>query len=482
MTTDFFSWTHVYMAPGFDGEDGIAYVSTFGGESAVSKSVDGGVNYAQVGLIDLYIEEIMDLAFSPEGGSQPAMMITYGYSEDDFGYNFDDYSLWLTNDIYAEHPQYFRVMCGYSDWYPYSSPLLLFLVEYAQDGSAVMIFGANDDTTHLEVWKSTDDGHSFSYWKVMPLFITDWEVLDGSTIYCATPDGFYGTSRFGPALTEDDFLDADEDPTSNRMLDIAIQPGFDPDDEDNATIIMSNVYGEVFVSLDAGDNWGLGNPVITDLDPLTNGVYLAFDSQFATSGAPGEGLIYAADSGNWGPDVEGTVQVGELDDTTVMNPGWNDVSDVGFEPLEDNAGDTATGYFSGLVVSPGTTDTGGDALYAISEMVSTGSGGGSYSAVIQAGGSVTLKGDATASAGTAPIAGTPSITPIVGVFVNGEALSVVGSALSASAATTVSGVIVVQGAISGALGQFSTGTLTAAAAAFTPAETVSVTGSDILIT
>jgi len=446
-----YTFTQIHLAPGYDAADGTVYVTTAGIESAFSRSTDGGVTYQQVGLIDTDTFELRDMAFSPDSGSQPAMMLTVGTSRD-FSTTEVTASLWRTLDIDAEAPQYERVAANgfYSTWGSWSSPLMVFDVEYSIDepSSAIMLFGINMDTSSVVVWKSMDDGKTFSHWKTFPGWINDWVVLDSSTIYCATPDGFYGTSRFGPPTSE---------LAGEWLTSIELQPGFNPDNEDMDTIIVGNANGQVFVSLDAGDNWGLGNAAGTFF------TYVAFDADFVNNG-----LIYAADSG-FGSTL-GMVSVAELAGT---------VAD--FDALEDDtsgATATAAGYFTGLAVSPGAEADGGNALYAMSGYVPGSSGS---TATIASGGTVMVSGDTSAAIDTLSL-GAPTISMVSGVFLDTEALNILGYALTYSDITDeISGVIVVSGALSGAVGQI-TVSMTVADAWGTEGETVSVTGAAITAT
>ena len=314
-----YSWTHVYMAPGdFDATDGVAYVATIGAESAVSLSTDGGVTYNQIGLIDTTIDRIKDLAFSPEGASQPAFMRTSGESEDGDGNDYYSRSLWRTDDATASKPVWERVLnfAVSNGWDAGNFEEAFRSVEYALDGSAIMLSLDNED----QVWKSTDNGQTFSHWRTLPGDIdriNDWVVVDSATIYCATDDGFYGTSPSAPSNHE---------LTSYDLESIAVF---------GDTIAVGTDNGQVAVSIDAGETWGT---------PVT----IASDDIFVAFGPTG--ILYAASSDS------------EVQQVSVTG---NKVSASKTKAVEDSFDDIAEAdSFSGIWVSPDNTlyAMGGDSV------------------------------------------------------------------------------------------------------------------------
>ena len=323
------AWTHVYMAPGdFDPDDGVAYASTFGAESAFSRSEDGGEVWNQVGLIDTDIEDIEDLAFHPDFPGTPTfMMVTYS----DYG----TYSLWLTNNGDEDEPDYYRVLCGYDGGAPGNIDGEIYLVEYAQDGDAIYIFG-EDDTANC-VWKSTDDGQTFGKRRSVTddAYIYDWVIPDSSTIYAAANiDGFYKSINSGLSWSSTE-VDGNGGITAN---DIALSPDF----EDDETILIGDDSGYVYISDDDGDSWedtGAG---------LDGTVFVAFDPDYADEDSDGFELIYAVDNNGNGDNA---IQVGE-----------EDGDDTEWDVLEDDTNvEGVTGDFYGLQVSADR------ALYAIAD-------------------------------------------------------------------------------------------------------------------
>ncbi|MFC1865532.1 hypothetical protein ACFLYB_02315 [Chloroflexota bacterium] len=321
--------TQVLMSvPGsFDPDTGIAYAATSGIESAFSYTVDGGDTWNQTNFVDTEILNIIDLAFDPITASQPAIMMT-----DDESPSSD--SFWRSPDLTADNPKWERT--NLSD----ISALDNFMaVEYAMDGSVIMLFGPSG--ADYVIQKSTDNGQTWSTWRTLPPAvggIHDWVVLDSATIFAACDNGFYGTTRFGPAKQR---LDGEV------LMSIAYDPG--------SHLIAGNNNGEIFVSDDDGATWGTAQ----DVSAIAGGgdIYVAFDADFNVEGADGEGLIYFV-----GSDDDYDVGVAEIDDV-----------DGSAEALLDDTNEDAitdvhdTDGFVGIHVSPGAMADGGNALYAICE-------------------------------------------------------------------------------------------------------------------
>ncbi len=317
------NFTHVIMETDvvwdgevFDPDDGMAFASTFGNESAVSKSTDGGQVYNQVGLIDTEIDAILDLGFHPDFPSNAIfLMIT----EDD---DYDTYSLWLTENGDEDEPDYERVLCAGAPGNFAADSLKL--VEFSQDAAAIYIFG--DDS----IWKSTDDGQTFPTSKkrdVDGAQINDWVITEDDTIYAAaSDDGFYKTTNSGLSWSSTDVGDS--------MNSIALSPDFDSDE----TILLGGFAGEVLISDDEGDSF-------EDTAPLDGAVFVAFDPDYADEDSDGFELIYAVDN------ADNAIQVGE-----------EDGDDTDWDVLEDDENElSVTGDFYGLQVSADR------ALYAIAD-------------------------------------------------------------------------------------------------------------------
>ena len=305
--------TNIYMVPGdFDDDTGVAYVTTVGAastspdESAVSVSRDGGDSYNQISWVDTDLDGgILDMAFSPDDDT--ALMLT----QDDAGAE----SLWSTADVTDDDSGWERVFSTTVG--DVTNPTL---VEYSQDGTTVFMYGAD------EIWKSTDDAHTFgsSLWRSAE-GVADWVIVDSATIYAATDEGFLGITSSAPAnldLTTPDFVS------------IALA-------SDGTTLIIGSDDGVVYASEDNGVTWG---------DAATFGeddvdVYVAFDADFAVDGADGEGLAYSAS--------DDKVWVFGFDDDDIVNP---DDDDDDVEELSDyDSGEVEVDDVSGLAISADNT-------------------------------------------------------------------------------------------------------------------------------
>ncbi len=404
----------VEMAPGmFDPTEGHAYCSTAffaGDEGAFSVSTDGGDTWNQTNWVDTVNAVARDLAFSPVTASQPAFMIT----DSDPGLDLTNpgtwgngtSSLWRTDDITADPAIWVRVQ---------SSGILglveFLKVEYDEEATTVMLYGI-DTIGDFEIWKSTDNGQTFNHWRTMPAtanMFNDLVIYDGSTIFAACDDvnGFYGTTRFGPAK---------ERLLGEVGISIALQPGFDPDDAANSVIIMGDDSGNVFVSVDAGETWGAAQDTFQSGD-----VHVAFDADFANNG-----LIYFATSGS-------TVGMAELDGNAFDGNPTALLDDPDGDGTGNDSATDVTG-FNGIAVS------GDNALYAMS--------GNTVSSPVS--GSVTISGDidlagtTSAAAVTAHSFSSLAVTQISGAAFTSEnvaAVTALPSLLTATSTNTVEGII-----------------------------------------
>ena len=435
----YFSWTHVYMEADvvwggavFDPAENVSFVSTVGFESAVSRSYpneDGDLLYNQVGLIDTEIEEIFDIAFSPDYPDTPTFLMLTGY--------FDGYqtaSLWLTENGDSDEPDYIRVLCG--GWYgwdglpgnfdAYFGPIDSVgsgLVEFAQDGSAIYLYGEDYTTDNLSIWKSTDGGQTFGSRRAVKsagdeAWIFDWVITDAKTIYAAVDsggaNGFYKTTNSGLSWSAAD--------TDEPMNSIALSPDFDAAEE-VGYICLGGFDGEVLLSDDVGDIFDDTGLTATDVEGL---VYVAFDADFAVDDADGYMLIYAAG--------EGDIMVGEVADT----------DDVDWDALEDDTDEAAQ-----AIVCTGLQVADDNALYAngvVTEVTVT---------AVTVDGTIDILSDSDAE-GTVDIVDL-KLTVLTGTFEDGESVTHVDENLTIDVIgsnVTVSGYIWVEGVVSEATGRF----------------------------
>lgn len=141
------SKTYVLMAADF-ASSGRAYAATSGTESALSISIDGGVTWNQVGLIDtaIGIGNILDLAISPN------------YSQDStlFMLTFDgEHSLWRSLSGSTKWERVFTSTLAGVD-----SVKLVELSSLYGNGSQV-VFLAGVSNCSPAIWKSKDKGQTF---------------------------------------------------------------------------------------------------------------------------------------------------------------------------------------------------------------------------------------------------------------------------------------------------------------------------------
>ena len=434
----------------FDPDTGMAFCTSRGpgfDESAISVSEDGGQTWNQISWIDCYWDELYDMAFSPFTASQPAFIISTDHSS-------GDDSLWRTDDITAATPRWVRVWNESIT----ADNLDFYMVEYSQDGSNVMLYLYNDSDGRYQLWKSTDNGQTFSHWRTLPEnaeYISDWVVWDGSTIFCANWNsgvassdyGFYGTSRFGPATKA---------LYEVALESIALQPGFDPDDADNQVIVVGSEKGDIYISVDGGANWGAAQAALGS----SQDVYVAFDADFANNS-----LIYFATE-------DGFVGQAALNGMAFAAP----AAPVSDDKYDAEIDDTLE-EFSGLWVSPDNT------LYVIG-----GNDDDSTSYAYNADGTIDIVGQNAEALGDLQFMDdvsslvlnwtvtTPDIQGALGVFIDGEVLTVIGDNLT-SDGTNVAGDVQLMGATSGATGYISVSLLGGMPAG----HTFTITSSSLLV-
>lgn len=233
---------------------GNAYVGTTGTDSAVSKSTDGGANFNQVSMIDVFTIANMSLVTSEIVNDNTIFVIMANAS----GGGYDATSLFRTTDAGAT-------------WQGISTGTALQMVEaspaYATDST---IYVASTGSALLQ--KSTNGGDTFSNIGA-PSAVTALAVIDGSTYYTGHAAGFYKSGLWKGATG----LQAAANVVS---IDVS-----------GSTIITGNSDGDVYISTNDG---GKFTRVGAD-DSHGNGasVIAIFDKDFATNST-----IYAGSSSN----------------------------------------------------------------------------------------------------------------------------------------------------------------------------------------
>ncbi len=269
------SETCVLMAPDFI-SSGKAYAATSGIESAFSCTTDGSVTWNQLSLIDTGISNIVDLAPSPSYSQDNTLfMLTSG----------SEHSLWRSLNSSPIWERVFTTTLANVD----SLNLIELSPQYDSDNQLVFLAGKSDGNP--AIWKSTDNGQSFSPPRLTddpatgaPFNIDIWAVVDDNTLFVGSFDAInneglvYRTTDSGltystPAVLGDHSLNS-----------IALSPNYKQDE----TIIIGSTDSWVYCSNDNGTSFEPLPPDATS-PPLTGNISIAFDPGFSSNS-----IVYAA--------------------------------------------------------------------------------------------------------------------------------------------------------------------------------------------
>ncbi len=275
--------TYVVMAPDFTSSDQ-AYAATSGPESAVSGTTNGGVTWNQISLIDTAITTIIDLGLSPNYSQDTTLfMLTWG----------GEHSLWRSRNDAASWQRVF------SSALPNVDSLSMTAVSPEYDNGKQVVFLAGTRNGSPTIWKSSDNGQSFSSRHSAPLPIDSWAVVNDDTLFTGGYDGSSGLVY----LTTDSGQSYPL-PTvagSEPLNLVALSPDYELDE----TILIGNTNGRVYWSSDNGRSF---EPLPEDavLPPLTGSITVAFDPEFssnrtvyAASDIPDEGIYRLIISTSW---------------------------------------------------------------------------------------------------------------------------------------------------------------------------------------
>ncbi len=258
--------TYVVMADDF-AESGRAYAVASGTESAFSYTADGGETWNQVSLIDTSIQTILDLALSPNYSQDNTLfMLTWG----------GEHSLWRSLNGTAEWERVFSSNLADVD----SLSMVALSPRYDKGNEVVFLAGTSNGNP--AIWKSTDNGQSFSRRRIAPLSIDIWAVVDDTTLFIGGFDGInglvYSTSDSGQSYSEG------AEAGSQFLSSIALSPSYAEDE----TILAGNTDGWVYWSSDNGASF---EPLPLDAvsSPLSDSVTVTFDPDFSSNST-----IYAA--------------------------------------------------------------------------------------------------------------------------------------------------------------------------------------------
>jgi ribosomal protein S7 len=320
-------WGHLLMSPNY-ATNNTVYAASFdanwtsvtsidrGGISGFYRSTDGAVFFDGISLLDMPVDyEIVDLAFDPKGGSQPVLMVINSGT----GGGAADY-IFYTADATAANVQWLMKDCM-TNIKKGPDPLdAIGLISWDGAGDVVMLMGLIGDD--YLVFRSYDEGNSFSYWRVVPFDTVgvpvDWVVVDNNTISVAGVHGYWGTRAIGTEIKVN-FVDV-----------------FEYDTEENVSIArygdkiaIGNDDGSVLYSSDAGKTW-----------PAWASVGVGQEDTFVAFGP--DGTLYAASSG-------GTVTSVVAGKTTL---GADTLIITGESPVAAINGALSLGEVTGIWVSP----------------------------------------------------------------------------------------------------------------------------------
>jgi hypothetical protein len=312
------------------------------------------------------------------------------------------------------------------------------MVEYSEDGVAIMLY--NNDAA--KIYRSTDDTRTFTSWRNTATWgdINAWVVPNASTVWAAAENGFWSTALVGNRLD------------TTKLVSVA---------RSGDAVAVGTDGGLIYVSINKGNTWGTA---IDAGDAVDISVYVAFDANYASNKL----LYYATSDG-----VVGKVLLDGNNLSTATNSNV-ELEDGDLDACEGNA-------FNAIIVAPD------NALYVGGTYLTT-TGATSGTPTIAAGGKVQIKDDAggaTPGLGEITFATAKTIEEegIVGTFIDGEVLLVIGDNLIVDGSgTTVTGTIQVKGVSSNATGYVTvTGaTIDNKIGTWTATDTVSVTSSNLL--
>ena len=217
----------VYVAAAADFSDnGVAYAATSGTESAFSISRDSCLTWNQTSLIDTEISDIIDLAPSP----------TYCQDNTLFMLTHRDggaHSLWRSRDGVWE-----RI---YGSNLPDVDTLerVVLSPQYGGNNNVVLVAGFGNG--HPSIWKSNDDGQSFSR-RSTPLPVDAWAMVDDSTWFIGGFDStnglVYFTSNSGLTYSKGAVVG------EQSLNSIALSPDYSQDE----SLLVGNKDGWVYWS------------------------------------------------------------------------------------------------------------------------------------------------------------------------------------------------------------------------------------------
>jgi hypothetical protein len=257
------STTSVILPPGFSTR-GEAFAVTSGTDSAFSRTMDGGVTWQQVSLIDTAVSSIIDAAVSPLHSLDSTLfLVTYDAQH-------SVQSLWRS---VTDGASWERLLSS-SDAGVDEIRKVTVSGEYGSGNQVVFLTGTGNGSPI--VWKSTDSGTTFTPFPA-PLTVDAWATMDAN-LWIAGYDGSGGRVY---RLDVTGFLPPSGATAGSQPLtSLAASPAYEKD----RTLLAGNTTGQVYWSRDGGTSFvPLGQQL-----PIINGigeVSVAFDPTFNSNGA-----------------------------------------------------------------------------------------------------------------------------------------------------------------------------------------------------
>jgi len=232
----------------------LAYAATNGTKSAFSRSIDGGVTFNQVGLIDVSALSAMSIVDVAVADANNMYMIMAD-----------------SGAVAGALEMLFKTSNGGSAWERV----------WTSDGMSQVIVSpeyATDDTVYVattttRMWRSTNGGTTFAG-LTAPLNVSALAVVDKSTYFTGHAGRVYKSGVWTYATV------------SGTVQSIALSPNYAEDD----TLFVGNDAGSVYYSTDDGAKFYAVGPA--NSLAVGNNVVVAVDPSYATSN-----IVYAGSDG-----------------------------------------------------------------------------------------------------------------------------------------------------------------------------------------
>ncbi len=271
------STTGVLIPPDFSANRGM-YAFTAGGDSALSVSRDSGATWNQLSFIDTAVDNIIDVAPSPDyDRDSTVFMLTFGSGPSSDG-------MWRSQ---TGGNTWERMLSGSMDAVDRLRKVAL-PPEYGENCRTVFVAGNSYGSP--TIWESNDNGQTYRRRSIRDpatgatVSIDVWAIADATTLLIGSYDGtqslVFRAYDSGPFFNE-------TIPAGNQPLrSIALSPEYSQD----GTILVGNALGQVYITDNASYSF---EPVPRDGDfaPFSGPVEVAFDPRFSKNH-----IIYAADS------------------------------------------------------------------------------------------------------------------------------------------------------------------------------------------